>query len=331
MYKKFSSYIENKLDESIVDNYQEVKPQSTAAREAKKLHLTYIGFGRYTNKQGVITHVVENGQLKELTKPVFDYASKSVINDKQVPEKKLRKQEEEHYQKRDADLYQANKNFHKFSAEQYKRYRKIRTELKKFYDPEFYDDNEKQALEYYTGDGAEAINQHLYSGKYEQGPQGNEDDDLTQMVDDIDSAMENGPTTPFDFVSYTGLSMRYKKENIKPGQTYVFKGFVSSSINHEEALQFAGEGYNNSFGATSNPLKTSGIILELNIKKGQKGIYLKNLSGYQEEEEFLLPRETAIKIVSGPHYYGHTGIDPDVQDETVLAAIYKCEIVNTDK
>ena len=59
----------NMMDKKIELEKMKSRPaKKTVAKEARELGLTYIGEGRYANNEGQVTHLNENGILKQLTK-----------------------------------------------------------------------------------------------------------------------------------------------------------------------------------------------------------------------------------------------------------------------
>jgi hypothetical protein len=109
------------------------------------------------------------------------------------------------------------------------------------------------------------------------------------------------------------------------GQTYVFRGYVSTSLSHKTAIE--------GFAATQPTAKgkpkkaaTGGakVILQVDHKKGQKGIYVSRDDSVNrgDEKETILPRGTKLKVVSGPHT-----IDGEVLDGSDSVILFQCKVV----
>ena len=58
-----------------------VEPQSNSSSEAKKMGLTYVGFGRYTDNTGQVTHIVQNDKLIPFSKAVKTNSFKQLSGD----------------------------------------------------------------------------------------------------------------------------------------------------------------------------------------------------------------------------------------------------------
>ena len=56
--KKFEEYLEESLAAEIKS-----EPKSAAAKQARKMGLTYVGFGRYADNKGRVAYTVDNGRL----------------------------------------------------------------------------------------------------------------------------------------------------------------------------------------------------------------------------------------------------------------------------
>lgn len=72
--------------------------------------------------------------------------------------------------------------------------------------------------------------------------------------------------------------------HLKVGQTFVDEGFISSTRDPFYAPSLTGI-----FGM---------VLIKINIKKGQHGLFLEHFSLFPKEEEFLLPPFTKLKLVS---------------------------------
>jgi hypothetical protein len=193
------------------------------------------------------------------------------------------------------------------------------------------------ALEEYTNETFFDINQYLYNG-HAEGTDYHSAKYIESLVDKLDSAFEE-TEAPFKYTTYTGLSKRYNPESFQVGKDYIFKGYVSSSLDHNVAAgSFAG--YKKD--AKSKTGGKNGVVLELEIPKGAKSIYIpnKHSAQYDDEHETLLPRGTKIRVVSGPHmvpakavvdpsYTNAHDINPGAEEDTNLV-VFKCKVVKED-
>jgi hypothetical protein len=130
----------------------------------------------------------------------------------------------------------------------------------------------------------------------------------------LDSAFED-TQAPFPYTVYTGLSSRYKPEKIVAGSEYIFRGYLSTSLSHSTAIDsFADADF------SDKP-----VVLQIEIAKGQKSIYVDPVSTHQGEGETLLPRGSRVKIISGPHI-----IDSSVVSENESGSqvhLFHCKLV----
>lgn len=74
-------------------NEQKLREESDASKQAKKLGLTYYGFGRY-GKDGETTHKSINGKLTKVPEDNFDYTTMQRIAAK-IPGTKSHKKEKD--------------------------------------------------------------------------------------------------------------------------------------------------------------------------------------------------------------------------------------------
>ena len=304
--KKFGEYLEESLAAEV-----KTEPKTMAAKQARKMGLTYMGFGRYADSKGQVAY--------------------TVIKDRLVPYKR-----EEHierlYDKADMTNNDEKANEYFKQADELGKTRKIRAkedknilstkskeviavakQLSSLYKPEMFDDAEFQALQDYTGDSFVDINRYLYKG-HDEGVDVNRADAIGQTIDALDSAFE-GTEAPFPFTVYSGLSGRYKAEKIVPGSEYIFRGYLSTSLSHDVAIS----GFTDS---------KESVVLQIEVGKGQKAIYVDSVSSIDGELETLLPRGSKVKIISGPHPlptevvgFGYTG------EAESKVSLFHCKLV----
>lgn len=141
--------------------------------------------------------------------------------------------------------------------------------------------------------GSRHLNKHLHK-KYEAG----ETNVHTTQTKQIDKALTQHKT-PHEFHTYTGVT-----REPKPG-TYHHPAYLHTSLKKHVARGFAREHYVDG--------KTHMHILKIHVPKGHHGSYVSSLSDHPNEHEFILPRNTKLKIHPhhetevhyGTHYHIH--------------------------
>lgn len=302
--KKFGEYLEESLAAEVKS-----EPKTMAAKQARKMGLIYVGFGRYADNKGRVAYTVDNDRLvpfKGMSDISKMYDKAENINDdgkykeaiKQVDQ--LVKQSDKRSREDQKILKQKDKDVVK-----------VAKRLGSFYRPEMFDDAELEAIESYTGDAFADINRYLYKG-HDEGVDANMADAIGRMVDALDSAFDE-TQAPFPFTVYSGLSGRYKAEKIKPGQEYIFRGYLSTSLSHDVAIS--------GFTDSAEP-----VVLQIEVSKGQKAIYADNLSSVDGELETILPRGSKVKVISGPHPLPWGIINGDNEDQSAIQ-LFHCTLV----
>jgi hypothetical protein len=178
------------------------EPQSPAATQAKRLGLTYVGFGRYEDiKTRQVTHIVQNDRLVPFSKAVRtnSYAQSSG-NDIGDYVKSLKQNVQQSHQ-----------------------------ELSVAYKPEKYSEDELDAIKMFT-ENAAAVNGFLANlptgiEARDIQPTGT-GDNTPQVIASLDSALDKSKT-PTNILTYSILPTDME---IKPGNAFSFKGYRSSSI-----------------------------------------------------------------------------------------------------
>jgi hypothetical protein len=282
--RKLSDYLTEDLKGALVE------PKSASSMEAKKIGLQYVGFGRYMNPEsGQVTYIVQNDRLIPFNKAAkTNTFAKNSGDDFGSYVKNLQPDIEQHH----ANLVET-------------------------YLPEEYDDTELDTIHTYTESSYFDINETLNAlptgipaDQIQPQFQG---DSLPDMIAALDSAT-NKITAPYDFITWTGLSSDYKVEDFAPGRTFQFKGFRSTTLNPNIALNF-----------NTGTVKNHALVLQLNIKKGSKGIYADEFSATPGESEFILPRGTKVKIKSGPHIL--QGSNAFTRSQNMNLVFFVCDIV----
>lgn len=306
------------------------EPKSAAASEARKMGLTYMGFGRYADRKGNLAYIVHDDRLvpyksqddlddmhyKTYTSKVDDLVTKKSAmplakGAKSVPSKS-------ESMRKELDFY--TNVFGKRNNEDRKIIKQLNADIKaldkelfKFYKPGLFDSNEIDAIMDYTANGYQAVNRYLYKG-HDNNATAEDDAYLANMIDSIDSAFEE-TQAPFDYTVYSGLSSRYSVDKFQISQEYIFRGYVSTSLDFGTAI-----GLFSDVGATEQA-----IVLQIEIKKGQKSIYLDAISDNSGENETLLPRGSKIKVVSGPHMMDASLFTDAYGTKTI--ALFHCDLV----
>jgi hypothetical protein len=312
-------------------------PSSKAKQEADRLGLTYYGFGRY-GKDHVITHKVENEKLvafekyteqgkkhkKRLDKvnslgnKLFADAEKQPPS-KDTPEQKKKmdkfwKIHDKLELKVTASRNKKNKNWDGYDeiAWDSKQGGSFKEDHKLFskHGNEIFDDatsEEKDSLNDYTGMGYEKMNQYLWKGAETWRKEtsdgigygdkkkllADKEANIIRAIGNMDSLLDKSHI-PKNATVYSGLSQRYKPEDFPVGKVYNYKGFLSTTLNPRTARGFTEL---RSIDGGSNRQR---MVLELKVKKGQKGMYVGGISVHDDEYENILPRNTKLKVI-GQH------------------------------
>ena len=296
--KKYGEYLSESLAAEI-----KTEPKTAAAKEARKLGLTYMGFGRYADRKGQVSYVVDGDKLvpyksrDDIDTMHYKASTGLATKSKKIPAKtkdgKLVPDKNE-LLKKEAGFYNTvmnkrQKEDKKIIKQKDKEAQALSDELYKFYSPNMFDKNEINAINEYTSEAFEDINRYLYKG-HDEGATKEQDDYLNRTIETLDSAFEE-TQTPFPYTVYSGLSSRYSADKFQRGGEYVFRGYVSTSLDFNTAIGgFADVGD-----------KDQPVVLQVELKKGQKAIYLDAVSANSGERETLLPRGSRIKVISGPH------------------------------
>lgn len=139
----------------------------------------------------------------------------------------------------------------------------------------------KKSITAYTSNKYNEINNYLENNRLSR----NSDFDI--LINDIDIAFAEAPVLDVDIKVYRGMNMsvpknmRYRSKNPLFGYKGLYKGFISTSI--DPIGMFSGG--------------PGGILLEINLKRGQPILAIKMISEVSEENEILLPRNSVIKII----------------------------------
>jgi hypothetical protein len=165
-------------------------------------------------------------------------------------------------------------------------------QLYSYYSPGLFSDEEMQAFANYTGNSYDMINRYLYKG-FDPGITPENAEYVQSTVDIIDGAF-NEIKAPFAYTVYTGLSQRYNPDDLIIGNQYMFRGYVSATLD-----------YKNMMGSFTK----SNVILQIGINQGQQSIFVDPLIPNSTETEVLLPRGSRIQLLNGPQVYDEQLVD----------------------
>jgi hypothetical protein len=275
--KKFGQYMREDLTGALVE------PQSDSSAQAKKLGLTYVGFGRYTDNTGQVSYIVQDDKLIPFSKAVKSNSFKQLSGD----------------------------DFGSYTGAMKPQIDQANQDLTSFYPPENYDDAELDAIKTYTEGSYYDINEKLAS--LPRGIAANkiqpefDGDTRPQMIASLDSALAKSKT-PIDILTYAGLNSDFDPTSLVAGSTFAFKGFRSTSLNPSNI--FNGD---------------TVMVMQIRAKAGSKGMYLDDFSATPGDQEFLLPRGSKIKILSGPSKM--VGSNAATQDSNKQILYFDCQLV----
>lgn len=310
---KFSQFLDEGLTASMMS-----EPSSEAAKMAKTMSLTYVGFGRYADKSGAVKYIVKNEKLLPFRGQEADGKALQSIDDNIAKTTaKTRTDSFKHFDQEKKKTIRALKTDDSIKDSYQKQNTKdvisLATQLSNFYQPTLFTPEEAAAIKAYTETDFTSINRYLYKG-FDPETQSDQANVVAQKIQNIDAAFEE-TGAPFDYTTYTGLSARYDFRKIKPGKDYIFRGYISSTLDHDTAIdQF------------SDLNQEAGVVLEIDIVRGQKSIYVDNISDTPGEMETILPRGTKLRIISGSHMVD-SSITTTGNNENKQVALFKCSII----
>jgi hypothetical protein len=205
--KKFREYVKEDLSGALVE------PKSNASQEAKKLNLTYVGFGRYEDSTGQVTHIVQNDKLIPFQTAVKSKSYQTLSGD---------------------DFGEYAKNMEGIVSS-------IHNELTNAYSPENYDNSELDAIKSYT-DNQTTTTMYDIADKLSSLPVGipankiqpeYDGDNRPEIIAALDSAIDK-VKVPLDFTAYVTLT---DTMDIRPSSKLTMKSFTSATIDLSVALQ----------------------------------------------------------------------------------------------
>lgn len=324
--KKFGEYIEESLAVEIKS-----EPTSAAAQQARKMGLQYMGFGRYANSKGQIAYIVDKGKLvpyksQEDVQGMYQQAhemplaapAKASKDGKPVEDKAktLETQADEH----NRILTKRFNEDEKIANRKMKEAIKTNKTLTKAFPASMFDENEMAAMREYTNEGFGPVNRYLYKGLDDDATQ--EDADYVNgIVEGMDSAFSNSKA-PMSYTVYTGLSERYTVDSFEPGKDYVFRGYISTTLDYNTAIELFTE------------QNDDAVVLQIEISQGQNAIHVSGFSNVNADEDFktdemetILPRGSKVKIISGPHVVMTNAINKDGYGGEWPINIFHCQLI----
>lgn len=311
--KRFGDFLEESLALEVKS-----EPTSNASREARKLGLTYVGFGRYADNKGQVAYVVDNDRLVPFkrreevqamhakTMQPAAPATKTATGKQPVDKTKVAQDQANFYTN---VLNKRDREDSKIIKEKNKQAAVYNKELLKSYKPNMFDQAELDAIGFYKNGGAEAINRYLYKG-HDEGVDANQAAQIESAVQAMDSAFES-TQSPFAYTAYTGLSGRYNPESFVQNGEYIFRGYTSASLDFTTAIDSLQDG--------------SGVVLQIEVSKGQKAIYADAVTQNIGEKETLLPRGSKIQVISGPHNIDDAIVSANPQGNMI--SLFHCQLV----
>ena len=327
---KFGEHIEESLAAEIQN-----EPKSEAANQAKKMGLTYAGFGRYLDKKGKVVYIVVRGKLVPYKGPDELVSARAKAYDTQQKElsspKPAAKSKDGKKSAKKVDPYaevdkaskiydQRIKDDHKIQYKMETDAYKVNGALMKHYDEYFKGLNnaQLQTIKDYTAQDYSDINRYLYKG-HDEGQTASRDKEIVDQISTIDSTFDEAEA-PFPYTIYTGLSDRYDPKKIKAGEDYIFRGYISGSLDVNKAA-----------GTFTDEKAKNRVVLQVDLKAGQKALHIAGISTHDWEMETMLPRGSTIKIVSGPFIVkpDALGVEDD-DDKTQDINLFHCIVVQED-
>lgn len=303
----------NIIETNLLDLHDKPSREISKAQvSAKKLGLSYIGFGRYgvKNKKGEfkVTHIVRNDQLKAITQTAFDIKTGKFEHKPQdIPKKEFgawRNKFQGKYEKSIAQS-KASDIDRKYDGEPegdvllnagkklYKQTKKIRENIfksnfEKYKKNNIHQDKKIQAVLKRFIETTDDINTLIHVG-----PSVNRHNERVAgwKIRMLDTAFKNETfVSDSDYSSYTGT-----KAKLENGKTFKFKGFLSTTVNPGAAQ---GKELDHTKGEIRRP-----TLIQIDIKKGQKVIDINAAvpdNKHFEDDEHIMPRNTKLKIIDGP-------------------------------
>lgn len=302
---RYEDYLKESLAAQIMQ-----QPKSSILLQAEKLGLTYVGFGRFADNQGTVTYMVNKNKLVPYENQQDAYANynKASMGGNNEKAAELKKQADEYTD----ILYDRTEADQKAISSESQMIMQVDAALKQYYNQSMFDSMEiNTILDFITAD-FEPLNLYLYQG-FDPGTDQQTADNMTQAISELDTLIEDSQA-PFNYSVYTCLSPRYNPSDIKAGETYLFRGYISTSLDYNVCIE-----------AAIKEMQAQSItLLQIDLMQGQRSIYTEAFTE-SGELETILPRGLKIGIVSGPH-----SIPSDVimgQGSQIPVTLFYCQLI----
>jgi hypothetical protein len=144
---------------------------------------------------------------------------------------------------------------------------------------------EQESLRVYSGESAADINAHLRGYSPGIDPSARLKGERATVQANLDSAIDKS-SLPENLMAFRGISSDgwSRFEDLKPGDTFEDKGYVSTTLNRNIATQFA---------RVDGP--AGGVMIAL-LPKGIKALPLDVMLTQDAEREVLLPRNSKFRV-----------------------------------
>jgi hypothetical protein len=178
----------------------------------------------------------------------------------------------------------------------------VQSELETRHDMSKLEPNERAALGHYSSSSF-YLNRDLHDARAEgRGPS----PEHKEQTEHLDSALKK-QKLPYPLTVHHGSYADIGKEAAKTSSREVhIPSYTSTSIKPSVATRFANLHHDPQTG------KSVTHVLRIHLPKGHHGIYLGTRSSFSNEHEFLMPRNTRLRIAEHPEIHPHRH-DKDTQ------------------
>lgn len=245
-----------------------IEPEAAkgATKDAKKMGLKYVGFGRYSDpKTQQVSHVILNGKLSP-----FQKATKSNT-----------------FAQMNTDDYGLYNQLMQPQLDEY------HAALVTAYPPEKFDDREYSAIQQFTSGLSMDVNDRLAgiptganANKMEPQMMG---DPIPDVIRYMDSATKKS-RVPLNFKCYVKIPDTIPPENLLIGSILTFKGFRTASLSLGALLA--------TVQPSDGPTRPTVVILQIEVPKNSRGLYAADYSATPQDYEFIFCRGAKVEIAS---------------------------------
>jgi hypothetical protein len=139
---------------------------------------------------------------------------------------------------------------------------------------------------------------------------------LYNGIKNIVNCMKNSPSLANDYYIYRFIWDDAFLHDLTIGDIFIDKGFVSTTRD-----PFYSPGLNGNFGL---------VLIKINIPKGKRGVglFIENFSLFPKEQEFLLPPNTKLKLLSKNDNFKYYHTNPEF--EKIINRKYEFELIETN-